>query len=285
MLNKRIGAGAPALRSLDARLEDVVSTVPSTFLGLIREVTIWIEPGDAETDLAPTEQANDVYYLPLNVEAHFASYFVLPRKAGGIEIHAPTRLLEPIASRFQECTPGWLLHEFAHALHDRLLGMEHAKVKAVFGQASDRKLYRDVEIRMYGSDGQFATRRAAAYARTNPLEYFAELSVAYLGMGKSIFPYTREDLQKYDRAGYDLMEEFWRSRESTVINEFPFPVSVHRVAETGRRFRLCDLLPAKEKAFGAWAGMGLVATDLLDGTEYQFPDADEAEGKWRLRPR
>jgi hypothetical protein len=82
-----------------------------------------------------------------------------------------------------------------------------------------------------------------------------------------------------------------------VINEFPFPVSIDRIAATGRRFRLFDLLPGKEKAFDAWTGMTLIATDLLDGTEYRFLAATDAldgteyrfvettDGKWRLRPR
>lgn len=51
--------------------------------------------------------------------------------------------------------------------------------------------------------------RKEAYALTNELEYFAELSEAYLGRN-DFYPYVRKDLEKYDPKGYELMKNTWK---------------------------------------------------------------------------
>jgi hypothetical protein len=148
----------------------------------------------------------------------------------------------------------------------------------------DRKLYDAVDTRECQADGGFVTRRRPAYARTDHMEYFAELSVAYLNLRDLSYPFTRDDLWDHDPAGYVLMDSFWCSIRSSVVNEFPVPASVDRVAETGRRFRLFDLLPGREKAFDGWEGMSLVATDLLDGAEYRLGKPERNGKRWRLSP-
>ena len=60
-----------------------------------------------------------------------------------------------------------VLHELAHAYHFRVLGADHAGVKAAYKQAMERKLYDSVEF-VHGG-------KRKAYATTNAAEYFAEL--------------------------------------------------------------------------------------------------------------
>lgn len=48
-----------------------------------------------------------------------------------------------------------------------------------------------------------------AYALTNELEYFAELSEAYLGRN-DFYPYNRKQLEKYDSVGYGVMKTIWK---------------------------------------------------------------------------
>jgi hypothetical protein len=115
------------------------------------------------------------------------------------------------------------------------------------------------------------------------MEYFAELTCVYLGLRTQSFPFTRDDLRAYDPAGYALMEKVWRSVPSTVVNEFPFPVCVDRVTQTGRRFRLFDLMPGQSKTFDAWDGMKLIVTDQLDGTEYKVAAPAGPDQRWRPR--
>jgi hypothetical protein len=149
----------------------------------------------------------------------------------------------------------------------------------------ERKLYDDVEAWRYRSDGQPATKWGPAYARRNQWEYFAELSAAYLGQPTHALPFNRDELRKHDPAGYHLMERFWRSARSRAVNELSVPVAVDRLAESGRRFRLFDLWPGKEKEFDGWEGVALIATDLLDGTEYKFAKPEQEGRSWRVTPR
>jgi hypothetical protein len=84
-----------------------------------------------------------------------------------------------------------LLHEFAHAIHDQLLGFDHAGIKAAYQQAMERKLY-DKDL----------------YVATNDREFFAELSCAYLDRLR-YYPNTRADLQKHDPTSFKVMETVW----------------------------------------------------------------------------
>lgn len=93
-----------------------------------------------------------------------------------------------------------LLHELAHAVHVQLFGAHNAAIRAAYLQARERKLY-DESTTVYG-------RKIVPYARTNELEYFAELSRAYLHK-LNYYPFTRDDLKKHDPLGYKMMELTW----------------------------------------------------------------------------
>ena len=84
-----------------------------------------------------------------------------------------------------------LLHEFAHAVHDQVVGWENPAIKGAFAQAMERRLY---------DKGQYVT--------TSPAEFFAELTCSYLDR-LNYYPATRDDLKKHDSATYKLMEKVW----------------------------------------------------------------------------
>ncbi|HEY1379562.1 MAG TPA: hypothetical protein VGF55_22350 [Gemmataceae bacterium] len=286
MLSKSVADHGPALKCLDERLAELTRVVPPAHLSLLRDVRFWIEPGPARKPTPYSDGDAAAFYDPISdhslPKSAYAAMGLLPDKEGGVVIFAGVGLLEPRAGWANRCMPGWLLHEAAHALQDRLVGFHHPGTMMAYRRAMDSKLYDAVATRILDETGELTTERGPAYARANCLEYFAELSAAYLNLSCGYYPFGRDELKYHDPAGYALMEKFWRSIPSTVVNEFDFPVSVDRVAENGRRFRLFDLLPGKEKAFDAWEGMTLVATDQLDGTEYRFAAADG--NRWRLRP-
>jgi hypothetical protein len=282
MLSRRLPAGGPMILCLDERLAEIARAVPPAQLSLLRGVTFWVEAGSVSEPWAKSRDAA-ACYVPLEGDYQTA-YGIRREKQGGIVILTEALLIEPWASWSRECWPGWLLHEVAHALEDRVAGPGHPAAQAAYRQAMDRKLYDAVDSRECQADGRLVTKRGPAYARTNHREYFAELSAAYLGLPTGFFPFTREELRRHDTAGYELMEKFWRSTPTTVVNAFPVPVSVDRVAETGRRFRLFDLLPGKERQFDGWEGMALIATDQLDGTEYRFGKPNREGRSWRLSP-
>lgn len=176
-----------ALALLDAKLADIERTVYRFPLRRLQRVPIWIEGGTSGLRGLAYHWSADW------LRAHGYD----PRKARSVEIHS--------VRDFLEWTPGqpWLvMHELAHAYHDRALGEHNEDVAAAFENARRSGAYESVRHRDGGN------RRA--YALTNRMEYFAELSEAYLGVN-DFFPFTRAELERHDPQGYALMEKVWRN--------------------------------------------------------------------------
>jgi len=93
-----------------------------------------------------------------------------------------------------------LMHEFAHAVHDQLVGWDSPQIKAAYAQAMERKLY-DAKTH---------------YAATSPVEFFAELTCCYLDR-LHYYPNTRDDLKKHDPATFKLMETVWAGSASKAV--------------------------------------------------------------------
>ena len=107
---------------------------------------------------------------------------------------------------------GVLLHELCHAYHHKMLkdGYENKEIKECWEQAMKDGLYDEVKV--HGSQGP----TAKAYACENQMEYFAELSVAFLaGKNKSIEynkwqPFNRSELKEFDPRAYEMLQKVWQ---------------------------------------------------------------------------
>jgi len=97
-----------------------------------------------------------------------------------------------------------LAHEIAHTWHQRDWPKKNRQMIDALEAAKRAGLYKNVESIKGGSVDR-------AYALKNEHEYFAELSAAYF-VGGTYFPFTREDLKKYDPIGYRMVEELWGLR-------------------------------------------------------------------------
>ncbi len=282
MVTKRLQEGGPCLQCLDERLKAIAETVPAVHLGILHGVTIWIETGK-DGPVAPSIFENSsAFYVPLDTTFRPTLYGLPGETRGGVVVIAD-RCLSGVNGKWAtEIAPGYLLHEMAHAIHDRLLGYDESSVQAAYQRALDGKIYDAVPTRIFDKQGQSRIERRPAYARTNEREYFAELSVAYLGQRNYYYPQTRDDLFDHDPVGYVLMDSFWRPEKWRIANDLPWPVSVDRVAKTGRRFRAFDLMPGKEKALDGWAEMAVVVTDMLDGKEYRVETPQKNAKLWRV---
>ena len=102
--------------------------------------------------------------------------------------------------------PMLMLHELAHAYHDRVLGFDNPEVRAAYVRAKESGKYDKVERRF--ADGK--TRMEKAYAMTNPQEYFAECSEAFFGVN-DWYPYTLDQLKKHDPDVVELLEKLWNN--------------------------------------------------------------------------
>jgi hypothetical protein len=186
------------LQVLENDLDDLRRVVGPKMLPIVTAIPIWVNWHVVDRD-APSVVA--VYYGGTGKSLEQLGR--QPLKSHCIEVLSLKRLgeLRPPGSKFQQVIT---LHEMAHAVQHRLLGLDSADVNAAFQQAVDRKLYDNVPDRT-GWRGQ-------AYARTNAAEYFAELSCAYLD-SCHYFPFTYGDLQYHDPAGFALMERVWKNPE------------------------------------------------------------------------
>ena len=104
---------------------------------------------------------------------------------------------------------GVILHELSHAWHCCFVndGYRNKLIRDCFAAAMKKNLYNRVKV--HGPQGPLAR----AYACTNEMEYFAELSVAFHCLDSSEYnkwyPFNRKQLEEHDKLAYDLMLKFW----------------------------------------------------------------------------
>ena len=120
-----------------------------------------------------------------------------PRWRSGIVInHAEEYMRSPQFRSLKH-----IVHEMAHAYHMEQWPEDQVDIRQAWNNATKQGLYRDVKD-WYGGT------LAKAYAATNPLEYFAELSCMYF-VGCESQPFNRRGLKTYDPAGYAMIEKMW----------------------------------------------------------------------------
>ncbi len=173
------------LNLLDAQLDTIQSKVPLKAVQALQAAPIWLE--------LQTQGLRGAQY-------HWSADWLSnngydPRKARAVEISSARDYLE-----WSQVQPSIILHELAHAYHDRVLGKDHPELIAAFNAAVNRGLYESV------ASAQGPVGRA--YGLNNYLEFFAELSEAYF-VRNDFFPFTREELRQYDAVGYAMIESVW----------------------------------------------------------------------------
>lgn len=130
-------------------------------------------------------------------------------KCGGIEIYK--------ASEYKSDCELWgpggvLLHELCHAYHHKMVpdGYDNKDIEKCYKEAMKEGLYDKVKV--HGPQGPMAK----AYACANAMEYFAELSVAFLGgLDKDTEynkwqPFNRDELKKFDPRAYAMLQRVWK---------------------------------------------------------------------------
>jgi hypothetical protein len=173
------------LEQLGRQLYDIGRAVPAAALARLREIPIWVE-------LAHPKHPCMCYHPSAG---WLRENLMNPDKAGGVEI-ANARTFRDW-SRQQ---PWMVLHELAHGYHFRVLGADHAGVKACYERAVRSKSYESV----LHHDG----KKVRHYALTDDKEYFAEATEAYFGTN-DYYPFVRAELKEHDPKAFELMEEVW----------------------------------------------------------------------------
>ena len=189
-------------------------------LGLRSDIVTALQEVQIFVDWDTNENGAAVYHPS---EAWLLANGYIPEKAKSVELGN--------VQNFYNCVnqnqPFMVLHELAHAYHDRVLGFGYAPINEAYTNGLANDLYGEVSYHV--GYGVYIER--LAYASTNAIEYFAELSEAYLGEN-DFYPFDREDLAEYDTLGYQVVADVWQFEVSSTqellagdVQVFPNPSS------------------------------------------------------------
>lgn len=179
--------GAKALRLLGDRLYEIALITPADRLEKLRAVPIWLDL--AHGDLRSMQYHPDAGWLK--------SHDYSEKLAKGVHIPIASQFASPRHHRQQ---PWAVLHELAHAYHDRELSFEEPKIKAAWQRTVDAGKWQSV-LHIDGPPRKH-------YALTNQMEFFAEMSEAYFGLN-DFYPFQRAELKRDEPEIYALLEEVW----------------------------------------------------------------------------
>jgi len=134
-----------------------------------------------------------------------------PAKCGGVEWYDAQHYLE-------DCDlwgpGGQVLHELSHAWHCLHIddGYDNEEIINVYNLAMKEGLYDCVRVH----DLHGRTKVCRAYACNNAMEYFAELSVAFLGGVENTdaehnkwYPFNRRQVREHDPRAFDMLCRMW----------------------------------------------------------------------------
>ena len=185
---------AKALDLLDRQLKEITEVVPKEAVKKLQEVPLYFNPE------YPGVRPSAEYHSGAGwLRAHGRD----PAMAKAVEF-TNVRTFEAAVNRM----PNVVLHELAHAYHDRELpkGFGNPQIAAAFARAKESGKYNKVE-RHHGNGRPNTFEKA--YAITNPMEYFAETTEAYFGRN-DFFPFTRDELKKHDPEMFELLGKLWQ---------------------------------------------------------------------------
>lgn len=136
-------------------------------------------------------------------------------KCGAIELYEASRYLDNHGLWYGK--GGVIIHELAHAYHNKYCedGYENKDIMKCYNAAMKEKLYDNVKVH---TDAEGGIDECKAYATTDCMEYFAELSVAFLGGtgdDKDVeynkwYPFNRSQIRELDPRAYQMLCRIWQ---------------------------------------------------------------------------
>lgn len=177
--------GRDTLALLRSKLLDVRRAVPENALVVLREVPLWLDRDDPRFACAVYHPSRE----------WLAANGCDPRKAKAVHLSNAQRFLEWTREQ-----PMMVLHELAHAYHDRLDAAARERIDAAWKRAVESKSY-DTVLRASGAEERH-------YALENSSEFFAESSEAHFGTN-DFYPFVRAELARHDPETAKLVAELW----------------------------------------------------------------------------
>ncbi len=187
--------GETALKVLSHQLYFIKLILPENRVQKLQSVPIWL----------------DLHHPLWNLQYHLSADWLKqhghdPSMAQSVHIPNAQLLVDLISEQDQ---PAVILHELAHAYHDRVLGFDYSPIRQLYNEAVAAGYYVSV------LDGSGHLKKH--YALTNDKEFFAELTESFLWTN-NFYPFVRAELREYDPATAKLMERIWLEPENTGSN-------------------------------------------------------------------
>jgi hypothetical protein len=184
----RLELRTKSLRLLEDHLFRIGRVVPDEALSKLRQVPIWVEVAHPRHPCMCYHPSAD----------WLREHGMNPEKAQAVELANCENFLE-----WTHDQPWMVLHELAHAYHDRVLGREHEGIRRAYEAAVKSGTYERV-LHIRGS-----TERH--YAMSNDQEYFAEATEAWFGTN-DFYPFVRAELERHDPDLVPVLSEAWGGR-------------------------------------------------------------------------
>jgi len=179
--------GRRAERLLADRLREIAEFLPADRVAALRKVVILVDLDHG--------RLTSMQYHP--GAGWLREHGYDPAMAKAVHVPSAPRMVDV---KHQRTQPWCVLHELAHAYHDQQLGFDDADVLGAFEAAKHGGTYDQVR-HIHG-------HVAKHYALSNQMEYFAELSEAYVGTN-DFYPFVRGELKEHDPRAYALLEKIW----------------------------------------------------------------------------
>lgn len=222
-----------ALELLDKQLKDIIKVVPEEAVAKLQRVPLYFNPE----------------YPGVSPKAEYHPSAGWLRNNGRDTAMAKSVEFTNVGNFQAEVNrmPWFVLHELAHAYHDRELpkGFGNPEIVAAFARAKESGKYDKVERHL--GNGR-PNRFEKAYAITNPMEYFAESTEAYFGRN-DFFPFTSDELKKHDPEMFELLGRLWKVKTKTAQSTQPATLTEQLLNEP-----LADLAKAARERGDAGRG-------------------------------
>ncbi|WP_241179951.1 M90 metallopeptidase family protein [Humisphaera borealis] len=179
--------GEKAMKILNARLVAITAVVPEKTLARLREVPIQLDLTHGE--LHPMQYHPSAGWLKGKGYSE--------QLAKSVHIPSVDDFLSPFESHRQ---PWAVLHELAHAYHDRVLGFDEPRIIAAWKKFRDSGRYKSVLT----SPGSMREH----YGLTNEKEFFAEMTESYFG-SNDFYPFVAGELKQAEPEIFELMHDIW----------------------------------------------------------------------------
>ena len=172
----------------DVRVSDRNLGILRDNLATLKEVT----PAPIYEQLA----GGFIYYRPERISINY----VIEEDFHGVVVG---RNLGALADSVKKNAPNYIVNIYARMLYqERMSEAQRTAVEEQYRKANGRY------AQVYWSDGKKLVRGKVADAKADEEAYFAELSEAYLGTN-NFYPFDREELERFDKEGFALMETIW----------------------------------------------------------------------------